>query len=357
MLRVIVLFFTLLFPRLQEQNNNEQPIFARIEFVYKLKQTVAKDVWKTFNDTEYDVPLIYFTDTSSYIANPTQKFLSTFKSEPVYESQRLKVYKTERRVDNIPFHMETGMTLGTPTDEYNYHSPFMNCSSYEVVHKTIPDVLSTEEWTTMIMHEYFHGYQHRHQPHLDYYEQHIVTIGQPDSLLKAFYKNNDWYKNSIDLENGYLLKAIDESDKKVRERFIDTFFSLREERRALTKQKLSIDIEPYEKCYETMEGTARYVEYSLYNLFSTMQADKKLANSDTSFKSFSKYRNYSIEKDKWLYLTSKTTYFYASGFNMARLLDKLAVEYKSKLFKQGSLSLEELLRTRGKTAGNNGFVQ
>lgn len=113
----------------------------------------------------------------------------------------------------------------------------------------------------------------------------------------------------------------------------------------MTKQKLSIDIEPYERCYETMEGTARYVEYSLYKLFATMEADKKLAGSDTSYKSFAKYRNYSIEKDEWLYLIGKTTYFYASGFNMARLLDKLAVEYKSKLFKQGSLSLEVLLKT------------
>ena len=53
-----------------------------------------------------------------------------------------------------------------------------------------------------------------------------------------------------------------------------------------------------------------------------------------------------IENDKWLYLTEKTTYFYAVGFNLARLLDKLNIEYKTNLFKQGGLSLEDILITR-----------
>ena len=95
-----------------------------------------------------------------------------------------------------------------------------------------------------------------------------------------------------------------------------------------------------------MEGTARYVEFSLYNKFSTSQPDYKLSKSDTSFKSFKKFRNYKIENDKWLYLTEKTNYFYAVGFNLARLLDKLKLEYKTKLFKQGGLSLEAILITR-----------
>jgi hypothetical protein len=59
----------------------EQKIFDRILFVYHLKQTVETETWKTFNAPQYDVPLVYFTDSSSYIANPTEKFLKTFKSE------------------------------------------------------------------------------------------------------------------------------------------------------------------------------------------------------------------------------------------------------------------------------------
>ena len=324
--------------------DKEQKIFDRIEFVFNLKQSIEDDVWKTFTDKEFEVPLIYYTDTNSYVANPTDKFLITFKSKLVFEKRQIKIYKTERRVDDFPFHMETGLTLGTPTDEYNYHSPFMKCSSYEEVFKKIPDVLSTEEWVTMIIHEYFHGFQFKHQTYMDYYEKNIVKI-QPDSLT-TIYKNNFWFKKSIDKENETLLKAIKESDKAKTEQLIETFFKIRNQRRRETKQRLKLDIANYEKCYETMEGTARYVEFSLYNKFSTSQPDYKLSKSDTSFKSFKKFRNYKIENDKWLYLTEKTNYFYAVGFNLARLLDKLKLEYKTKLFKQGGLSLEAILITR-----------
>lgn len=99
-----------------------------------------------------------------------------------------------------------------------------------------------------------------------------------------------------------------------------------------------------------MEGTARYLEYKLCSIFATRRPDEKLLRSDTSFKSFNKFRNYKLQSDPWLYKTEKTSYFYATGFNMARLLDKLGVEYKSKLFNQGHLTLEQLLDETRKKA-------
>lgn len=338
---VLILLAIFVFSCKVEHNRDEQKIFDRIAFVYNLKQTVAENTWASFNDLEYDLPLVYFTDSSSYIANPTEKFLKTFKSDLVFQNQGIKIYKTNVRVDSLPFHMETGMTLGDPTDEYNYHSPFMMCSSYEETYKTIPDVLSTEEWTTMIMHEYFHGYQYKHKSYINYYENEIVHI-QPDSLT-AIYKNNTWFKNSIDKENELLLKTIDETDSIIIVKNLKDFFALRTQRRKAVLTKLNFDMAKYEKCYETMEGTARYVEYSLYKRYATKQPDLNLLKSDSSFKSFEKYRNYNITKDEWLYKSEKTTYFYALGFNMARLLDKLNVEYKSRLFKERKITLEDIL--------------
>ncbi len=338
---LFIILTLLVFSCKDKDNDKEQKIFDRIEFVYNLKQTVAEKTWATFNDKEYDLPLVYFTDSSSYIANPSEKFLNTFKSGLVFQNQLIKIYKTNSRVDSLPFHMETGMTLGDPTDDYNYHSPFMMCSSYEETYKTIPEVLSTEEWTTMIMHEYFHGYQYKHKPYIDYYEKEIVQI-QPDSLI-AIYKNNTWFKNSIDMENELLLNAIKETDSIKIVNIIKDFFALRTQRRKTVLSKMKFDISKYERCYETMEGTARYIEYSLYKLYTSRQPDDKLLKSDTSFRSFEKFRNYDLTKDEWLYKTEKTTYFYAVGFNTARLLDKLKIEYKSRLFKEGKITMEDIL--------------
>lgn len=343
--KILFLLLTVLVFSCKDKNyDNEQKIFDRIEFVYNLKQIVDEKNWQTFNDKEYDLPLIYFTDTSSYIANPTDKFLLTFKSDLVFQNKQIRIYKTKKRVDSLPFHLETEITLGDLTDDYNYHSPFMKCNSYEEVYKTIPQVHSTEQWATMVMHEYFHGYQYKHKPFVDYYEKEIAII-QEDSL-KSIYKNNAWFKKSIDEENKLLLTAINENDSVIRKKIIADFFTLRSKRRTEVLDKLKLDISKYEKCYETTEGTARYVEYSLYTIFSKRRPDYKLIKSDTSFKSFDKFRNYDIKKDEWLYLTEKTAYFYATGFNMARLLDKLKTEYKSKLFKQGGLTLEDILNDK-----------
>lgn len=338
---LFIILTLLVFSCKDKDYGKEQKIFDRIEFVYNLKQTVAEKTWATFNNKEYDLPLVYFTDTSSYIVNPTEKFLKTFKSDLVFKNHLIKIYKTNSRVDSLPFHMETGMTIGDPTDDYNYHSPFMMCSSYEETYKKIPNVLSTEEWTTMIMHEYFHGYQYKHKPYIDYYEKEIVQI-QPDSLI-VIYENNTWFKNSIDKENELLLNAITETDSIKIAKIITNFFALRTQRRKTVLTEMKFDISKYEKCYETMEGTARYIEYSLYKLYATKQPDYKLLKSDSSFRSFEKFRNYDITKDEWLYRTEKTTYFYAVGFNMARLLDKLKIEYKSRLFKEGKVTLEDIL--------------
>lgn len=328
----------------KEKQNPEQKIFDRILFVYHLKQTVEAETWKTFNAPQYDVPLIYFTDSSSYIANPTEKFLKTFKSELLLEDGKVKIYKTQKRVDDSPFHMETGMTLGDPTLEFNYHSPFMMCSSFEETVKTIPDVGSTDEWTTMIIHEYFHGFQYKHRPYMEYYEKEIVQI-QPDSL-SAFYKTVHWFKESIDLENRFLLEAISEKDNIKTAKILRDFWVKRKQRRQKFQKVFKFDIDKFEKCYETMEGTARYVEFSLYNHFTQRKPDESLLKSDSSFKSFAKFKNYKLQKDEWLYLSNKTTYFYATGFNMARLLDKLGIDYKSRLFKDGKITLEDILQEK-----------
>jgi hypothetical protein len=305
---------------------------------------VETETWKTFNAPQYDVPLVYFTDSSSYVANPTEKFLKTFKSELLMEDGTIKIYKTQKRVDDSPFHMETGMTLGDPTLEFNYHSPFMMCSSFEETVKTIPDVGSTDEWTTMIIHEYFHGFQYKHKPYMEYYEKEIVQI-QPDSL-SAFYKTVPWFKESIDLENRFLLEAISEKDNIKTAKILRDFWVKRKQRRQKFQKVFKFEIDKFEKCYETMEGTARYVEFSLYNHFAQRKPDESLMKSDSSFKSFAKFKNYKLQKDQWLYLTNKTTYFYATGFNMARLLDKLGIDYKSRLFKDGKITLEDILREK-----------
>jgi hypothetical protein len=69
-----------------------------------------------------------------------------------------------------------------------------------------------------------------------------------------------------------------------------------------------------------------------------------LLKSDTAYHSYQYFRNVTIESNPWLYLSAKTSYYYATGFNMVRLLEKLKIDFRSRLFNEGGLSLEQLLK-------------
>ena len=227
----------------------------------------------------------------------------------------IQIYRTEK-VDDKPFHMH--VTFTDEESNIDYRTPFMRCSSLEQTSETIPDVTSVNEWATMVMHEYFHGFQFKNDGYLDTYET-ITNTVLPDTLI-ALAACHGWYKESITQENDLLLKAIDANDIEASRAYIQSFFELRNERRERVKKELCIDIVALEQLYETMEGSARYIEYCLYRHFG----------------------NFSLSDAKWLYTVGRR-YYYATGFNLLRLSDKLEIDYKYAIFKDVS-TVERNLR-------------
>lgn len=340
MKQFILLLFLILFISCNHKIEIEnKTIIDRIEYVYDLKMYIDKHIWNGFYDTGFDVPLIYYADDACYISNPTEQFINQYKPDLVFENNKIKVYKTSP-IDSIPFHMAVSVSFDNKED-YDYRSPFMKCSSVETTNKIVPDVPSTEVWATMILHEYFHGFQFKHSEFLDYFEQNVAFMSQ--DTLKHIYSHNEWFRESVDKENGLLLSALASIDSTEIAVLINSFFQFRDQRRKDTQKILNLDIKCIEGIFERMEGTARYVEYSLYDKFTSKPADANLMKSDTLYHSYSYFRDFNFEEAQWLYKTGKT-YFYATGFNIARLLDKLGIEYKSKLFTDGRFSLEEILK-------------
>jgi hypothetical protein len=121
----------------------EQIVVDRTEDIYNLKAFINDNVWKEFSNKKFDLPLIYYTNSSCCIANPTGKTISEFQPELIYESDLIQIYKTKLIV-STHFHMETAIDFSNDTTFYNYKSPIMNCSSVEITNQTIPDVNSTE---------------------------------------------------------------------------------------------------------------------------------------------------------------------------------------------------------------------
>ena len=281
----------------------------RLQYVYSLKVVINDSIWSGFADKQCDVPLLYYGDTCCYVVNPTKKFLAMYPSVLVNSYNDIQIYQT-KKVDDKPFHMHVTFT----TDEescVDYYAPIMRCSSLEQTSRTIPDVTSVNEWATMVIHEYFHGFQFKNDGYLDIYET-ITNAVLPDTLIELA-ASHDWYRESITQENDLLLKAIDADDIESSKPFIQSFFKLRNERRERVKKELGIDIVALEQLYETMEGSARYIEYCLYRHFG----------------------NFNLSDANWLYNVGRK-YYYATGFNLLRISDKLKIDYKHMIFKDVS---------------------
>ncbi len=281
----------------------------RLRYVYALKVVINDSVWSGFADKQYDVPLLYYGDTCCYVVNPMERFLAKYPSVLVHSDNDIQIYQT-KKVDDKPFHMH--VTFTDEESDIDYRTPIMRCSSLEQTSRTIPDVTSVNEWATMVMHEYFHGFQFKNDGYLDIYEA-ITNAALPDTLT-ALAASHEWYKEGITRENDLLLKAIDTNDNEVSRVYIQSFFKLRNERRERVKKELGIDIVALEQLYETMEGSARYIEYCLYRHFG----------------------NFNLSDAKWLY-TVGSKYYYATGFNLLRLSDKLRIDYKYGIFKDVSI--------------------
>ena len=164
--------------------------------------------------------------------------------------------------------------------------------------------------------------------------------------LQALYENHVWYKEDIDQENSIILKAIDLDDASARDSLIRQMFTIRDERRRLAIQRFNRSVDFYEKCFETMEGTARYVEAAVIRNFNHMKIPDKLARLDDNYKPPDRSVHIKAKPEPdYLYKTEVSqSYTYAMGYNVARLLDKLRIEYKSRLFKTPDLTLEDILR-------------
>jgi hypothetical protein len=342
--RLFVFFLLCLSFSNYSQNNKaqEQVIFDRINYLYQLKDILAKETWPSFGETQYDIPIIYYTENASYVANPTNRIIRILKPKLVFQNQTLKIYETHPRVDTIEYHMATNYETTDSLRQYNYNSPCLNCSSPEIIRKTDLNVKSTEQWAATALSEYFHGFQYHHKALVQYSKKNFLYVSGDG--FKKFYNKNIWFKQSVDKENELLLAAIAEPNDALAISMVKKFFVLRDGRRQMTKQKLNFNIGKYERYYETIEGTARYIELSLYEKFASLQPDSALQKSDVIYQSYKRYKNYKIENDAWLYQTSKSTYIYAIGLNMVRLLDRLKIDYKSKLFNDGYFSLEDFLK-------------
>ncbi len=302
--------------RFSSLNGQEGLLLDRFRTIRSLQREMASFL-PGFDDPRYERPLFYYTDSICYVVDPEAGFQEQFAARLVYRDDSLQIYKTALP-DSIPFHMETQVEFLDST-AFNYWRPYLYCSSPEMAVHFVPDVTSDNEWFPMVLHECAHGYQYAH-PWLDsLLAQGLPTYGEME--LARLHLQHDWFNELVEAENRALLEALDAESDAEREALVRTFLTRREARKERMAQQMGEAAVRDEEFYEYMEGLARFIE------------------AEVGFR----LGCYSPEKDTWLFDTSRSGYFFATGYNLMRLFDRLGVD-KSSLYADSFRPLEDFVR-------------
>ena len=130
-------------------------------------------------------------------------------------------------------------------------------------------------------------------------------------------------------ENALLKKAYEASDIHEVRHILSGFFSIRDKRLKTVKDRLGLDIIEFYPIIETVEGSARYIEYCLA---------REQGITDTDWMT-------NLDSNSCYYASG--LYYYASGLYLMLIMDKFGIPYKEELFlKYNTLTELILNRTR-----------
>lgn len=315
----------------------------RISFVLNLKKSVADSAWLDFGKKRTEGTLIYFDADRSEVFFPNPRVIKTLNDYDKHSDD----YWLTARLDSIPYHMEVMISFdSTDSSKYFYGNPVEQYSSVEEIGKYIPSVKSTEMWATMVVHEMFHHYQYNTENYKEYAQSEIGILPFNINNLISLCQEDEKFLTMIRKENDYLMQAISEGHKDIRDSLISSYLNERKSR----IEEYSIanpDLEKVENYYVLQEGSARYIEYkSMFTLSDyANKSDPPVVLDDPTFKSYSEFQEIDLQDPAFSYLTHATPidYHYTIGFNIMRLLDKLKIEYKTQLLDNPEKGLHQYL--------------
>ena len=243
--------------------------------VGELKKLIDEKIWPTYNDPAYSMEMNY------------------------YEEGPFRMHLDQAEDDTLAR---------------------MECSSPEITIQAVPSVKTYEEWYAMLMHECFHGFQYKHT---DFWNKMLASTPEnfiTSDSLKALRRNYEWYRDMLSKENALLKKAYEASDIHEVRHILSDFFSIRDERLKTVQDRLGLDIIEFYPIIETVEGSARYIEYCLA-------------------------REQGITDTDWMTNLDSNSCYYASGLYLMLIMDKFGIPYKDELF-QKCYTLTELIQEK-----------
>lgn len=202
-------------------------------------------------------------------------------------------------------------------------------------------ISSSDMYISLLEHESFHAFQAAWAPQRFY----------PAEKSRSLDTQYPWFEEQTisawETELKLLQSALRSSDPEETHQLAEQFLTQREERR--TAMGLSQNLIDFENNREWVEGMARYAELEIWRLASERNRYQPVLSiqMDASFYHYRKFNTrWKRELDQMPRMAKDEGdgRFYYSGMAQAYLLDQLQPDWKSLMYEDPSLNLEDLLR-------------
>lgn len=313
--------------------------FRHLRYLVTIKNETAQKYWPDFGTSDFHQPIVYYSKENTYVLNPTEHILNSFEYQEVGNFNKVPVIKLPdsfNETTSLQFH--TGVT--NDSTQLNYMQPILYFQSYELTKKFLQDDLKDlEDWSIMVSHELFHGYQWS-KPEMFELARTTSMPGGPDEFLGSYHRDLDWYKESVEKEND-LLKTIWIDGAELNQN-LKQFDSLRNLRIERIKREFDVDIRAAEDYEITIEGGARYPESLMKRYLAKNRPDTSFLTDEDKKSIINMFEGYDVSKDKGLSDIYNSRYYYQIGYNIFMILEKYEHDFKSKIYTE-EVSLLELL--------------
>lgn len=317
---------------------------ARAEESFNLMAELGNQVWPGFDEK---IPQILWNDKHAFLINAPEK-LAGWKVSEDAEVNGLPVYMQENDANYQAFTqlLSNGDYAGSMATKNATNIGFINLFKENlppVISQIFPYqviLLSTDHYITALVHESFHAYQAENYParFMDAEKAYSSTENY-ENLFPDM--QEDW-----EFEVKILIDAVQETDQEKQIALVKDFLAARKNRR--DKAGLSASLTLYEKRYEWLEGSAKYVELEIWEK-AAGSTEYKPVDEISIDKDFDDYQGYEKRWNNEITSTKNAaknigdSLFYYTGMLQGRLLDELMPDWKSKIGEPG-IWYEDLLQ-------------
>ncbi|WKK67031.1 hypothetical protein [Lutimonas zeaxanthinifaciens] len=343
---IIPLIFTVLscaeISKNKETGNSlmEKSHFRHLRYLLNVKNETAQKYWPDFGTSDFHQPIVYYSKENTFVVNPSEHILNNFDYQAVDSFNKMRVIQLPDSF-NDNSSLKFNNSVSNDSSELHYMQPIMYFQSYKLTKKFLQgDLKDLEDWSIMVSHELFHGYQWS-KPKMFNQARTVSMPGGPDKFLGSYHKDLDWYKESVEKGND-LLKAIwiDGTDLNQNLKQFDSLRNLRIER---IKREYDVDIRAAEDYEITIEGNARYFESLIKRYLAKNRPDASFLTDEDKKSIVNMFAGYEVSKDKNLFNIYNSRYYYVIGYNISMILEKYEHDFKSRI-NTDEVSLLELLK-------------